>query len=90
MVGPFVLGIIATPFIFAGWVINRVLEHRMRVHQLQRGLPPASRPQLAAVAGTAAVPPELERRIANLEAVICDLDFDLARRVRETSTSRAS
>lgn len=88
MVGPFVLAIIATPFVFAAWVIHRALEHRMRVHQLQRGQLPAARPQLAVAPPAAS--PELERRVANLEAVICDLDFDLARRVRETATSRAS
>jgi hypothetical protein len=84
VVGLFVLGIVATPFLFAGWVVNRVFEHRTRIKQLEANryvMPPALPP---------AYDPQVEQRLANLEAVICDLDYDLAQRVRGLDPGRAA
>lgn len=88
MGGLFVLGIVATPFLFAGWLVNRIFEHRVRVQQIQAGaaqLQPGT-PAMAALPASA----DVERRLANLEAIVCDLDFDLAQRVREAARTRAA
>jgi hypothetical protein len=84
MAGPFILGIVATPFLFAAWLVNRIFEHRVRVQQIrQLHASPRTMPALPASA-------EVERRLANLEAIVCDLDFDLAQRVREAARTRAA
>lgn len=89
MEGLFVLGIVATPFLFAGWLVNRIFEHRLRVKQIeaagwqQRALPSAifdPGPERGA---------ETDRRLAALEAIVCDLDYDLAKKVREAATRAA-
>ena len=69
--------VVAIPFIFAGWIVHRSLEHRARMKQLealpqhvQHALP---EPQRAA----------LEQRIANLEAIVCSEDFAFSRELKE-------
>jgi hypothetical protein len=77
MIGIFVLGIVATPFVFAGWLVNRIFEHRARIKHLE-----AARYVTPALPPAAAADPHIEQRLANLEAIVCDVDYDLARRVR--------
>lgn len=94
MEGLFVLGIVATPFLFAAWLVNRILEHRLRVRQIEA----AGWQARALPAGAAAELPleqraDIERRLANLEAIACDVDRDferdLAQKVREDGTRAA-
>jgi hypothetical protein len=79
MVGIFVVAIVATPFVFAGWLIHRILTHRAQMRQ--EALPPAPR----------ALPPdpELEQRVRNLEAIVTSLDYDLAARLRASDPRAA-
>lgn len=81
LAGAFVLGIVATPFVFAAWLVHRIFEHRLRMKQVAL----AQRMPMALPPGS-----DVERRLANLEAVICDLDFDLAQRLREGGRSHAA
>jgi len=74
-----VLCIVATPFVFAGWLIHRILEHRSRMQAL------AARPMPALP-----LPHDAERRLANLEAIVASLDFDLAAKLREGDPGRAA
>ncbi len=69
--------VVATPFVFAAWVIHRVLLHRMEVQRLEAGNVP--RPMLP----PASIPPDVEQRLANLEAIACSEDRDFERRLRE-------
>lgn len=87
MEGLFVLAIVATPFVFAGWLIHRIFEHRLRVKQLEGGVSPL-RALPPAIAHE--VDPEIERRVAALEAIVCDLDFDLANRLRAVGKNPAA
>lgn len=89
MEGLFVLGIVATPFLFAGWLINRIFEHRLRVKQIEAaGWHPRALPS-ACDGGGHQASADTERRLANLEAIVCDVDYDLAKRVREDGTRAA-
>lgn len=65
--------VVAIPFIFAGWVVHRVLEHRARMNQL-RALPQQQQHALPEAERAA-----LEHRIANLEAIVCSEDFAFSR-----------
>ena len=82
MIGLYVLAIVATPFLFAAWLVNRIFEHRARMKQLEaaRYIPPPALP----------ADPQVEQRLANLEAIICDVDYDLAQRVRGVDSGRAA
>ena len=70
--------VVAIPFLFAGWVVHRALEHRAQMRQLQAMTPPP---------GQAALPPAdraaLEQRIANLEAIVCSEEFGFQRELSE-------
>jgi len=70
--------VVAIPFLFAGWVVHRALEHRAQMRQLQAMTPPP---------GRVALPPAdraaLEQRIANLEAIICSEEFGFQRELSE-------
>ncbi len=76
----FVLCIVATPFLFVGWLIHRIFEHRAN---MARSL---AAPQFAALPSPTS--PDVERRLANLEAIVASLDFDLAERVRAADRGR--
>ena len=82
MIGLYVLAIVATPFVFAAWLINRIFEHRARMRQLEaaRYVQPAALP----------ADPQVEARLANLEAIVCDVDYDLAQRMRRIDGGRAA
>lgn len=72
MPGVFIVMIVATPFVFAGWLIDRVLRHRATMRELQTArrfaaLPPAS--------------PEVEQRLQNLEAIVTSADYELAQKI---------
>ncbi len=70
--------VVAIPFVFAGWVVHRALEHRARMSQY-RALPmPQPMPALPAADRAA-----LEQRIANLEAIICSDEFAFQRSMKE-------
>lgn len=71
--------IVATPFVFAGWLIHRIFEHRARMGAL------ASAPMMPALP----LPDDAERRLANLEAIVAGLDFELAAKLREAERLRA-
>ncbi len=71
----FVLLVVAIPFLFAGWVVHRVLEHRAQMRQL--------RPQAAVPALPQADRAALEQRIANLEAIVCSEEFGFQRELTE-------
>jgi len=75
----FVLCIVATPFVFVGWLIHRIFEHRTKL-----ALALAS-PRLALPSPTS---PDVDRRLANLEAIVASLDFDLATKLREADRTR--
>ena len=72
----FVVLIVAIPFVFAGWLIHRILEHRVAVKRLTVGASTAR-----------ALPPseEVEQRLANLEAIVASLDYDMAEKLRRAS-----
>lgn len=70
--------VVATPFIFAGWVVHRALEHRARMRQLMAPVQP--QPMAALPAADRAA---LEQRIANLEAIVCSDEFAFQRSMRE-------
>lgn len=72
MIGFFVVCIVATPFAFAGWLINRILQHRLHVAEVQAT---AHRPALAAS-------PDVEQRLRNLEAIVTSADYDFQQRLR--------
>lgn len=76
----FVLCIVATPFVFVGWLIHRIFEHRTK-------LALALAPQRMALPSPPS--PDVERRLANLESIIASLDFDLAAKVREVERTRS-
>lgn len=76
----FVLCIVATPFVFVGWLIHRIFEHRAN---MARAL---ADPRMRALPSAAT--PDVERRLANLEAIVASLDFDLVERIRESDRSR--
>jgi hypothetical protein len=67
MVGLFALVLVSTPLLFAAWLVNRVLSHRLRVAELRARV---SRPALVA----SELPPELESRLRNLEDIVCSLE----------------
>jgi hypothetical protein len=69
--------VVAIPFIFAGWIVHRSLEHRARMAQL-RALPPQTQHALPGAERAA-----LEQRIANLEAIVCSEDFAFSRELKE-------
>jgi hypothetical protein len=77
LVGLFVLILVATPFVFAAWLVSRVFDHRLKIAQIR------SQTRLALPA--AQVPTEVESRLRNLEDIVCGLDFDLQDRLREAS-----
>lgn len=76
VVGLFVITLVATPLVFAGWLVQRVFAHRLKLLEMQaqarRALPPAQ------------VPSEIEARIRNLEDIVCSLDFDLQTKLRQS------
>jgi hypothetical protein len=74
-----VLCIVATPFVFTAWLVQRVLDHRAQIAALRN---PAPQPALPAYTTAS---PEVEQRLANLEAIVASLDFDLAVKVREAA-----
>jgi hypothetical protein len=78
----FVVLIVAIPFVFAGWLLHRILDHRIQVKRIQAGAqpPPALPP----------APPEVERRLANLEAIVSSLDYDFAARITARDDSHAA
>jgi hypothetical protein len=80
----FVLCIVATPFVFVAWLIHRVLEHKAAT---AHALAAARMPALPS-ASASAMSPDVERRLANLEAIVASLDFDLAARLREADGKR--
>jgi hypothetical protein len=73
MSGVFVVMIVATPFVFAGWLIDRILRHRATMRQL------AARQHYAALP---AASPEMEQRLQNLEAIVTSSDYELLQRIR--------
>ncbi len=73
--------IVATPFAFAAWVVDRVLRHRVEVKAVQAG----ARPMPALPAS-----PEVEQRLANLEAIICSTDYEVAARFPSSPPHRAA
>lgn len=77
-----VLCIVAVPFVFTGWLINKVFEHRAQMAALRQ---PPAQPALPAASS-----PEVEQRLANLEAIVSSLDFDLALKLREMGRGRAA
>jgi hypothetical protein len=76
LVGLFVILLVATPLVFTGWLVNRVLQHRLRVAEIRAhrrlALPPPG--------GS-----EIEARVRNLEDIVCSLDFELAAKLRQVS-----
>jgi hypothetical protein len=74
-----VVCIVATPFVFVGWLIHRIFEHRAKV---ALALAP---PRMAL---PSAPSPDVERRLASLEAIVASLDFDLAAKLRELERTR--
>ncbi|MBV1860382.1 MAG: hypothetical protein KUG77_18360 [Nannocystaceae bacterium] len=70
--------VVAIPFIFAGWVVHRALEHRARMRQLT--IPALQQPMAALPASDRAA---FEQRIANLEAIVCSDEFAFQRSIRE-------
>lgn len=72
MVGFFVVCIVATPFAFAGWLVNRILQHKLQVAEIQ------------ATARRPALPPneDVERRLRNLEAIVTSSEYDFQERLR--------
>jgi hypothetical protein len=70
-----VVCIVATPFVFVAWVIHRVFEHRARMQAIAAPRPMPALPQ--------PLPHDAEQRIANLEAIVASLDFDLAAKLRD-------
>ncbi|MGH1344563.1 MAG: hypothetical protein ACRBN8_23590 [Nannocystales bacterium] len=77
--------VVAIPFIFAGWVVHRALEHRARMRQLSVPAFPASVPALPAADRAA-----LEQRIANLEAIVCSDEFAFQRTLGERRDERGA
>ena len=76
----FVLCIVATPFVFVAWLIHRIFEHRTNMARAlagpyQHALPTPSSP-------------DVEQRLANLEAIVASLDFDLVERLRTADRGR--
>jgi hypothetical protein len=78
-----VLCIVATPFVFTAWLVQRVLDHRAQIAALRAA------PQTPALPAYASASPDVEQRLANLEAIVASLDFDLAAKIRETGRSAA-
>ncbi len=78
-----VLCIVATPFVFTAWLIQRVLDHRARMAGL-------ASPPLRMALPTPSTSPEVEQRLANLEAIVASVDFDLAVKIREAAQGRAA
>lgn len=70
--------IVAIPFLFVGWVINRIFEHRARMQGLAAPRPMPALP----------LPGDVERRLANLEAIVASLDFDFVEKLRDAERSR--
>jgi len=79
-----VLCIVATPFVFTAWVVQRVLDHRAQIAALRHA------PQQQALPAYTIASPEVEQRLANLEAIVASLDFDLAVKVREAGRTQAA
>lgn len=71
--------IVAIPFVFVGWVINRIFEHRARM----QGALSAPRPMPALPLSD-----DTERRLANLEAIVASLDFEFVEKLREAERAR--
>ena len=65
--------IVAIPFLFVGWVVNRVLEHRARMQGIAAPRPIPALPM--------PTPNDVERRLANLEAIVASLDFDFVEKL---------
>lgn len=72
-----ILAIVATPFLFTAWLINRILEHRKSM----RGLT-ATVGELRALT---AARDELEARVQTLEEIVTSQEFELDRRLRQAS-----
>lgn len=79
-----VLCIVAVPFVFTAWLVQRVLDHRAQIAALRNPTP------LPALPAYTMASPEVEQRLANLEAIVASLDFDLAVKVREASRTQAA
>lgn len=75
--------VVAIPFIFAGWVVHRALEHRAQMRQLR--MHPQPQPMAALPAADRAA---LEQRIANLEAIVCSDEFAFQRSLADRGTNR--
>ena len=75
----FVLLIVATPFVFVGWLIHRIFEHRTKLAMA------LASPRMALPSPASS---DVERRLANLESIITSLDFDVASRIRELERTR--
>ena len=71
--------VVAIPFLFAGWVIHRALEHRAQMRQLE-AMRPYPQAQAALPSAERAA---LEQRIANLEAIVCSEEFGFQRELSE-------
>jgi hypothetical protein len=78
----FVLCIVATPFVFVAWLIHRILEHRTN---MARALASPRFPALPSPTS-----PDVEQRLANLEAIVASLDFDLVERLRAIDRGHAA
>lgn len=77
--------VVAIPFIFAGWVVHRALEHRARMRQLR--MPAMPQPMAALPAANRAA---LEQRIANLEAIVCSDEFAFQRSLSDREKERGA
>ncbi len=77
--------VVAIPFIFAGWVVHRALEHRARMRQLSTAALPQPMAALPAPERVA-----LEQRIANLEAIVCSDEFAFQRSLSDPATERGA
>ena len=72
--------IVATPFTFAGWLIDRVLKHRAAMRQLQ-----VQRQYMALPAAS----PQVEQRLRNLEAIVTSAEYDFAARMNSRDSRAA-
>jgi hypothetical protein len=78
----FVLLIVATPFVFVGWLIHRIFEHRTK---MALALSPPPRMSLPSP-----MSPDVEHRLAALESIVSSLDYDLAAKLREVTRGHAA
>jgi hypothetical protein len=78
MEGFFVLAIVATPFVFTGWLINRIFVHRAHMGEIELTR------RYAALPAPSAVSPDVEQRLRNLEAIVTSSDYELEQRLRDS------